>query len=569
MKSYRALLLVGVALAFCSSVYAATIHVPADQPTIQAGINAASAGDTVLVSAGIYYDALVYPQHQVAVVSSDGPEVTFLRKVGTPLSLVYAQYTDSGSVFEGFTIEGAYSASYPILVGHSGGVATKFEIRNCRFLLAAYGGSGGNVITCYENASAVIERNLIVGGGVAIVTLGANTEVINNTIDSSGYGLAVYGANSKVLNNIVVNVQYYAIRSTFLHPTAVVDYNDFWNNGSDNLPGPNGISADPKFIDTPSMNFLLKRVSPCRNAGDPNPIYNDPDGTRNDIGAYSFVNSPPSIPQPRLPLAEAIVSSQRPGLIIRNSTDAESDSLFYTFEVSPDNFATTVFTFTKKQDADTLTTLIVDSTLVENGQYWWRVKASDYYESSGYAPDRSFFVNSANTAPTAFALSGPDSGLTTPLTTLLPQFTWVSSSDPDPLDSVRYTLFIAVDQHFNFTKQIPDLTMTSYTLTDSLTWGTRYWWKVRANDLNGGSTWSTQVFTFRTLTLGDADGDGSVSIADLVFLINYIFMGGGAPQPVSLGDADCSGSINIADCVYLINYIFSHGPAPCEGSKLI
>ena len=34
---------------------AATIHVPDDQPTIQAGIDAASAGDTVLVACGDYY----------------------------------------------------------------------------------------------------------------------------------------------------------------------------------------------------------------------------------------------------------------------------------------------------------------------------------------------------------------------------------------------------------------------------------------------------------------------------------------------------------------------------------
>ena len=275
------------------------------------------------------------------------------------------------------------------------------------------------------------------------------------------------------------------------------------------------------------------------------------------------MNSIPTIPQLRLPLAAGIVLSQQPGLIIRNSTDTEGDSLLYTFEVSPDSFATAVFTFTKKQDADSLTTLIVDSTLVENGQYWWCVKVSDYYESSDFSLIRSFYVNATNTAPTAFALSSPDSGLTTPVTTLLPQFTWVSSSDPDPLDSVRYTIFIALDQHFNFTKQITDLTTTSYTLTDSLTWGTHYWWKVKANDLNGGSTWSTRVFTFRTMTLGDADGDGSVTIADVVFLINYIFMGGAAPQPVSLGDADCSGSINIADAVYLISYIFSHGLPPC------
>jgi immune inhibitor A len=65
-------------------------------------------------------------------------------------------------------------------------------------------------------------------------------------------------------------------------------------------------------------------------------------------------------------------------------------------------------------------------------------------------------------------------------------------------------------------------------------------------------------------TIGDADGDGSITVADAVFLIYYIFMGGAAPRPLSLGDVDCSGSINIADVVYLINYIFSGGSAPCS-----
>jgi hypothetical protein len=72
---------------------------------------------------------------------------------------------------------------------------------------------------------------------------------------------------------------------------------------------------------------------------------------------------------------------------------------------------------------------------------------------------------------------------------------------------------------------------------------------------------------FPDFMCGDADGDGSVTIADVVFLIDYIFRGGAAPQPVAAGDADCSGSINIADCVYMINYIFSHGPQPCEVCK--
>ncbi|MCX6831933.1 MAG: dockerin type I repeat-containing protein, partial [candidate division Zixibacteria bacterium] len=66
---------------------------------------------------------------------------------------------------------------------------------------------------------------------------------------------------------------------------------------------------------------------------------------------------------------------------------------------------------------------------------------------------------------------------------------------------------------------------------------------------------------------GDADGDGSVTIADVVFLIDYIFTGGPAPQPLSVADVDCGGTINIADVVYLINYIFSHGPEPCALCK--
>ncbi len=62
---------------------------------------------------------------------------------------------------------------------------------------------------------------------------------------------------------------------------------------------------------------------------------------------------------------------------------------------------------------------------------------------------------------------------------------------------------------------------------------------------------------------GDADDNATISIADAVYLINYIFGGGPAPNPVEAGDADCSGGVSIADAVYLINYIFAGGAAPC------
>jgi subtilisin family serine protease len=67
-------------------------------------------------------------------------------------------------------------------------------------------------------------------------------------------------------------------------------------------------------------------------------------------------------------------------------------------------------------------------------------------------------------------------------------------------------------------------------------------------------------------TPGDADNSGSVTIADVTFLIARIFAGGPAPDCQDEGDADGGGSITIADATYLIARIFSGGPAPICGN---
>ncbi len=63
---------------------------------------------------------------------------------------------------------------------------------------------------------------------------------------------------------------------------------------------------------------------------------------------------------------------------------------------------------------------------------------------------------------------------------------------------------------------------------------------------------------------GDANGDGTVNVGDAVFLINYVFKGGPAPDPECLGDANGDGGVNVGDAVYLISYVFKGGPAPVE-----
>lgn len=62
---------------------------------------------------------------------------------------------------------------------------------------------------------------------------------------------------------------------------------------------------------------------------------------------------------------------------------------------------------------------------------------------------------------------------------------------------------------------------------------------------------------------GDANGDESINVADAVAIINYVFKGGPAPDPLGAGDPNCDGEVNVADAVYMINYVFLGGPEPC------
>lgn len=61
---------------------------------------------------------------------------------------------------------------------------------------------------------------------------------------------------------------------------------------------------------------------------------------------------------------------------------------------------------------------------------------------------------------------------------------------------------------------------------------------------------------------GDANGDGVVNVADVVYLVNYLYRGGDPPIPMEAGDANCDGIVNVADVVYLVNYLYRGGDPP-------
>jgi hypothetical protein len=63
---------------------------------------------------------------------------------------------------------------------------------------------------------------------------------------------------------------------------------------------------------------------------------------------------------------------------------------------------------------------------------------------------------------------------------------------------------------------------------------------------------------------GDANADGSIDAGDLVYLQNYLYVGGPAPIPLEAGDVNCDRIVDGGDVVYLLNYLYIKGPPPCD-----
>jgi hypothetical protein len=61
---------------------------------------------------------------------------------------------------------------------------------------------------------------------------------------------------------------------------------------------------------------------------------------------------------------------------------------------------------------------------------------------------------------------------------------------------------------------------------------------------------------------GDVNGDGSVSLTDLVYLMNYCFKSGPPPWNPDTAEVDGYEYLNIRDAVYLENFLYYGGPWP-------
>jgi uncharacterized delta-60 repeat protein len=61
---------------------------------------------------------------------------------------------------------------------------------------------------------------------------------------------------------------------------------------------------------------------------------------------------------------------------------------------------------------------------------------------------------------------------------------------------------------------------------------------------------------------GDANKDGIIDLADLVYVINFLYKGGPAPDPLTIGDCNCNQTIELGDLIISIDYLFRDGSRP-------
>ena len=157
--------------------------------------------------------------------------------------------------------------------------------------------TGGNTIEVRDTSTLAALNNVIRDGNGQYgdnhgfyVTSGATLSSLNNIIyNYSGYNADrgfLFEANRSTVSQISSNIGF-SIQDEFLY--GPFNYINAFNNLSGTGSGggvylASHLTADPVFVDT--TNFVLCPTSPARNAGDPDPRFNDIDGTRNDMGIY-------------------------------------------------------------------------------------------------------------------------------------------------------------------------------------------------------------------------------------------------------------------------------------------
>ncbi|MFL6350251.1 MAG: OmpL47-type beta-barrel domain-containing protein [Bryobacteraceae bacterium] len=200
-------------------VFGSILHVPTEQPTIQAAINAAVNGDTVLIAPGTYFENINFSGKAITVTSEQGPAVTIIDGGSLGPVATFANSETTQSVLSGLTLQhgqGTFAAGYGgggIHIANASPTISGNVITN-----NTAGSFGGGIFV--QSGSPIIKKNTItnngqipgssggVGGGIYIAGTGS-AQVIGNTISNNqqaqGFGgaIGINAASPTIQNNFI------------------------------------------------------------------------------------------------------------------------------------------------------------------------------------------------------------------------------------------------------------------------------------------------------------------------------------------------------------------------------
>lgn len=254
-------------------VGADVIHVPGDQPTIQAGIDAAVDGDIVLVAPGTYTENIVIDK-AIILRSEEGPHLTMVDANQAGSGIVTVNLTGSPCIINGFTINNGIGTD--VGWGFVGGgifcdISSSTEIMNC--IIANNSAGWGGAVFCRLSATTTIINSLIYyndalyGGGIFYqnpYTVIKSSTIVENTANSGG------GVYSQFDAAILVNCIIWNNSPDSLYGNQTVTYCDIQGGHA----GTGNINADPLFVSGAVGSYYLSQIasgqgvnSPCLNAG--------------------------------------------------------------------------------------------------------------------------------------------------------------------------------------------------------------------------------------------------------------------------------------------------------------